>query len=334
MKKVVLSVAAALAVSVAAPALAADMPAKAPKAAPAAAPSPWDIAFGAAVMNDYNFRGISQSDRGPAGFAYFEPRYNITPDVQLYGGIAATSVKLATDPTAEIDLYGGIRPTFGPVQFDIGAIYYWYPRETQFCGNPSGLPTPPFSGPCGGNPAFLNGNTTLSDTDFWEVYGKVLWTVNPIVTLGANLYYSPSWLHTGASGTYASGTAKFTTPENMLPHGLIAYLSGEAGYYWLGTTNLVPGVFVNNAGTGGWDLPDYAYWNVGVGLNWKVFTLDLRYHDTNLTKAECNSLTADPTAAGPIGTVVNNFTTTGLSRWCGAAFIAKLSADLTLGSLK
>ena len=75
MKKVVLSVAAALAVSVAAPALAADMPAKAPKVAPAAAPSPWDIAFGAAIMNDYNFRGISQSALGPAGFAYFEPRY-------------------------------------------------------------------------------------------------------------------------------------------------------------------------------------------------------------------------------------------------------------------
>src|SRR6185436_3461162 len=133
MNKVVLSVAAALAFS-AAPALAADMPAKAPKVAPAAAPSPWDIAFGAAVMNDYNFRGISQSDRGPAAFAYFEPRFNITPDVQLYAGIAGTSVKLATDPSAEIDLYGGIRPTFGPVQFDIGGIYYWYPRETQFCG--------------------------------------------------------------------------------------------------------------------------------------------------------------------------------------------------------
>jgi hypothetical protein len=333
MKKVVLSVAAALAVSVAAPALAAEMPAKAPKVAPAPAPppSPWDIAFGAAVTSDYNFRGISQSDRGPGGFAYFEPRYNITPALQLYGGIAAASVRLATDPTAEVDLYGGIRPTFGPVAFDFGGIYYWYPRETQFCG----LTGPfPFSGPCGGNPGFANGNTTLSDTDFWEVYGKVLWTVNPIVALGANLYYSPSWLHTGASGTYASGTAKFTTPENMLPNGIIAYLSGEAGYYWLGTTNLVPGVFVNNAGTGGWDLPDYAYWNVGIGFNWKVFTLDLRYHDTNLSKAECNSLTADPTAVGPSNSVVNNFTTTGLSSWCGAAFIAKLSADLTLGSLK
>ena len=186
---------------------------------------------------------------------------------------------------------------------------------------------------CGGNPGFLNGNTTLSDTDFWEVYGKVLWTVNPMIALGANVYYSPSWLNTGASGTYASGTAKFTF-ENLIPNNITFYVSGEGGYYWLGTTDFVPGVFVDNPGTGGWNLPDYAYWNVGIGFNWKVFTLDLRYHDTNLSKAECNSLTADPGAAGPINTVVNNFTTTAVSNWCGAAFIAKLSADLTLGSLK
>ena len=330
MKKVVLSVAAAFAVF-AAPAFAADMPAKAPKAAPAAAPSPWDIAFGAAITSDYNFRGISQSALGPAGFAYFEPRFNITPDLQLYGGIAATSVKLATDPAAEIDLYGGIRPTFGPLAFDFGGIYYWYPRERQFCG----LAGPaPFLGPCGGYPAFPNGNTTLADTDFWEVYGKVLWTVNPMIALGANVYYSPSWLNTGASGTYASGTAKFTAPENFLPNGITMYVSGEAGYYWLGTTDFVLGVFVDNAGTGGWNLPDYAYWNVGIGFSWKVFTLDLRYHDTNLTKEECNSLTADPGAIANTGVVVNNFTTFASSKWCGATFIAKLSADLTLGSLK
>ena len=67
---------------------------------------------------------------------------------------------------------------------------------------------------------FPNGNTTLSDTDFWEVYGKVLWTVNPMFALGANVYYSPSWLNTGASGIYASGTAKFTAPENFIPNGI------------------------------------------------------------------------------------------------------------------
>src|SRR6185312_1217156 len=66
MKKVVLSIAAAFAVSAAVPAFAADMPVKAPAAAPAAAPSPWDIAFGAAVMNDYIFRGITQSGHKPS----------------------------------------------------------------------------------------------------------------------------------------------------------------------------------------------------------------------------------------------------------------------------
>jgi hypothetical protein len=323
MNKVVLSVVAAVAVSAAAPAFAADMPAKA-RPVPVAAPSPWDIAFGAALMSDYNFRGISQSDRGPAVTAYFEPRFNINPNLQLYAGIAGSSVKLATDPTAEIDFYGGIRPTFGPLAFDFGAIYYYYPNETEFCGVP---------GVCGGNPGFLNGNTTLANTDFWEVYGKVAWTINPIITLGANLYYSPSWLKTGADGTYASGTAKITAPANMLPADLGLYLSGEVGHYWLGTTDLVPGVFVDNPGTGGWNLPDYAYWNVGIGFTWKVFTLDLRYHDTDLSDAECNSLTADP-GATPAITVINNFTTTALSNWCGASFVAKLSFDLTLSSLK
>ena len=321
MNKVVLSVVAALAVS-AAPAFAADMPVKAKKVV--VAPSPWDIAFGAALMSDYNFRGISQSDRGPSVTAYFEPRYNINSDLQLYAGIAGSSVKLATDPTAEIDLYGGIRPTFGPLAFDFGGIYYWYPRETQFCG---------VVGVCGGSPGFANGNTTLANTDYWEVYGKVAWTLNPVLTLGANIYYSPDWLKSGAPGTYASGTGKVTLPGNMLPADVGAYLSAELGHYWLGTTDAVPGVFIANDGVSGWDLPDYAYWNLGVGFSWKVFTLDLRYHDTNLSKAECNALTADPGAVAG-NTVVNNFTSTASSKWCGATFIAKLSFDLTLANLK
>jgi len=47
------------------------------KALPPAAPEPsmWDIAFGGALMSDYNFRGISQSDRGPSVFAYSELRF-------------------------------------------------------------------------------------------------------------------------------------------------------------------------------------------------------------------------------------------------------------------
>jgi len=82
MKKFVLSVAAAI-LSVT-PVLAADMPVKAPKVVPE--PSPWDWAFGAALMSDYNFRGISQSNKGPSVTAYSETRYNVNSNWQLYAG--------------------------------------------------------------------------------------------------------------------------------------------------------------------------------------------------------------------------------------------------------
>ena len=78
---------------------------------------------------------------------------------------------------------------------------------------------------------------------------------------------------------------------------------------------------------------DYNTWNVGLGFTWKVFTLDLRYYDTDLSKGDCNAFTSDPTATG-IGNVTPINTGGAGSSWCGAAFVAKLSADLTLGSLK
>ena len=318
MKKFVVTAASVLALSSAA--FAADVPVvrKAPPPPPPATPV-FDIAFGGAIASDYNFRGISQSDRGPSVSAYFEPRFNINPNLQLYAGIAGASVKLATDPAAEIDFYAGIRPTLGPVAFDFGWIYYYYPRERAIDGLIIAVPSL---------------NTTIANTDFWEVYGKAAWTVNDVVTVGANLYYSPSWLNSGADGTYASLTGKVTAPSTFLPAGIGFYLSAEFGHYWLGTTDLVPGVFVDLTGTQGWDLPDYNYWNLGVGFTWKAFTLDLRYHDTDLSVGECNALTADPGATLTAPLVINNFATTGASKWCNATFVAKLSFDLTLGSLK
>src|SRR5215475_1123515 len=107
MKKVVLSIAAALAVSSAAPAFAADMPAKAPKVAPAPPPSPWDIAFGGGLMNDYIFRGVTQSNHRPSVTAYFEPRYNINSNWQVYAGISGESISFPNHAAAEIDFYGG-----------------------------------------------------------------------------------------------------------------------------------------------------------------------------------------------------------------------------------
>ncbi|MBI4367144.1 MAG: hypothetical protein HY543_10025 [Deltaproteobacteria bacterium] len=116
-----------------------------------------------------------------------------------------------------------------------------------------------------------------------------------------------------------------------LPNGIGWYVSGELNYYSLGTTKFDAIAF---PAVGGWDLPSYAYWNAGVAFTWKVFTLDLRYHDTDLSKEECNVLTADP-GASLGGTPIPITNLAGAqSKWCGSAFIAKLSFDLTLANLK
>ena len=43
--------------------------------------------------------------------------------------------------------------------------------------------------------------------------------------------------------------------------------------------------------------PSYNTWNIGIGFTYKVFTLDLRYSDTNLSKGDCNAFTSDFTTA-------------------------------------
>src|SRR3954469_23467983 len=143
MKKTLLSVAAMLAVGVGA-ASAADMPVKAyKKAPPVVAFDPWDIAFGSAIMNDYVFRGITQSNHKASVSAYFEPRYNVTKDLQLYVGVAGESISFPNRAAAEIDIYGGIRPTVGMFAFDFGVWGYLYPGGTCFFGaatDPVGRP--------------------------------------------------------------------------------------------------------------------------------------------------------------------------------------------------
>jgi uncharacterized protein (TIGR02001 family) len=304
MKKAILAATIAL---MSTAAFAADvMVTKAPPRAPE--PSPFDVAFGAYIASDYNFRGISQSDRGPSVYAYVEPRYKITPNFEIYAGFAGYSTKLPTTPTGEFDIYAGIRPTIGNLALDIGFLYYWYPRETQQFLDPSGTLILNTLVPGG---SIL----TLGDTDFWEVYGKATYTFNDMWSVGASAFYSPSWLNTGAPGTFASGNVKFTLPASMFPKDWGMFVSAEVGHYWLGTaTNYVPFIAP-------FDLPDYTTWNVGLAITYKVFTLDVRYYDTDLSRAQCFILTSDPRGVP-----------SGQSKWCDATVIGKLSFDITLNN--
>src|SRR3984885_7794312 len=132
MKKIVL-LATALAM-VSGSAFAADLPVKAAKAPPPAPFDPWDLAFGSAIMNDYIFRGVTQSNHNPSAAAYFEPRYNVNKDLQLYIGTSFESISFPNRAAAETDIYGGIRPTFGAAAFDFGFLGLLYSGVTCYYG--------------------------------------------------------------------------------------------------------------------------------------------------------------------------------------------------------
>jgi Bacterial protein of unknown function (Gcw_chp) len=315
-----------------------------PLASPPVSPivSPWDIAFGAAIMSDYNFRGITQSNHKPSVAAYFEPRYNFNDSWQGYLGLSGESISFPNRAAAEIDFYGGIRPTFGKLSLDFGAWYYWYPGGTCFNGsfNPGSECFDNADPRTGGLP--INGNVIKADLSFWEIYGKATYTVNDQFSFGGSVYWSPSVLNSGADGTYLAGTAKYVLPT-VLPGGIGWFISADVGHWFLGTTDSFYCVSAFNTGgfpagcagtfSGGVPYKSYTNWDVGLAFTWKQFTLDLRYFDTDLNKGDCNAFTSAQnarfdgsfTAINPGGFGTN---------WCSATFIAKLSVDLTKDNLK
>jgi uncharacterized protein (TIGR02001 family) len=70
------------------------------------------------------------SDNDPAAQGSIDMTYGI-----FYAGAWATT--LDTDPygftqgPAEVDLYAGIKPVWGPVTFDFGSVLYLYPGESN-----------------------------------------------------------------------------------------------------------------------------------------------------------------------------------------------------------
>lgn len=239
-------------------AMAADLPVytKAPPAAAEPAPI-WDVAFGGLVATDYNFRGVSQSDRGPSGGGYIELQYNSSYG-QWYLGTAGWAIdwEYVGDPTAEINFTGGWRHTWGKASVDIGLIYYYYPGEGF------GI-----------------------DSDFWEVYWKGGYALSDQTNVGLNLFYTPDLLNFGSAGggdvrgLYASVTADHTF---WTQGDWSAAISGEIGHWWIKNTSL----FGSN--------PSYTYWNAGIAWTYKAVTLDLRYHGSDLGGAGCANSFAAP----------------------------------------
>ena len=300
-------------------AIAADMAVKAPGSA--APPSPWDVALTGAFMSDYNFRGITQSAHQPSVQAGIEPRYNFTSTLQAYAGVSAETIDFPNNATNEFDFYAGIRPTFGKLALDFGFWDYYYPGGK--CFN-----TPAFCGTAGATP-LPNGNLVKQNESFYEGYGKATYMVSDNFNFGGSVWGTPSVLNSGATGLYYAGSVMLTAPANWLPGGLGVYVSGDLGWWQIGTTDAFYGIA---AFPGGLPYKSYANWDAGLAFTWKALTLDLRYFQSNLSKGDCNAFTSDQTASGIATTPINPFPLPG-STWCGAAFIAKLSIATTITAI-
>jgi uncharacterized protein (TIGR02001 family) len=245
-------------------AFAADMPVKPYYKAPVASPV-WDIAIGGSIASDYNFRGISQSDRGVSPAAYFEAQYNWSFG-QTYVGLGALGVDFSaafgfTDPSAEVDIYGGWRNTWGKFSLDVGYIYYWYPKE-------------------------------ILNTDWAEAYAKVAYAVTPNLTIGGAVFYTPDLLNfsvfnagNDVAAVYWEANAKWVTPWSY--RGVGSFISGAIGYN-----------DIERAAFHTLD-PSYIYYNAGIAFTYKALTLDLRYHGTDMNATECfNALGAPASGVG------------------------------------
>lgn len=85
------------------------------------------------LTSDYRFRGISQSDRDVA----IQGTANLTHRTGLYVGTFVSTIGRyvvdGADP--EIDLYAGVKKTFGGTSIDGGLLFYYYPGSREFNGN-------------------------------------------------------------------------------------------------------------------------------------------------------------------------------------------------------
>jgi hypothetical protein len=181
----------------------------------------------------------------------------------------------------------------------------------------------------------LGGNEVVANESFWELYGKATYTFSDQWAAGVQEYYSPNVAGTGAYGWFSTGNITYTAPSSWFPanSGIGGYISGDLGYWDLGTS----GIFYATGAAPfftGVKYTSYTTWDAGFGWTYKAFTLDLRYYDTNLTHAECNAFTSASNSSFSASNVTTQNPNGLGSNWCGAAYIAKLSFAANLSGLK
>lgn len=208
-----------------------------------------------AATSDYMFRGVSQNDNDPAISGGLDIGYGL-----FYAGVWASKVDedfVATD--AEIDIYAGIKPTWGKVTFDLAVLGYLYPNQ----------------------------NDEISDgleVNYLELKAGASVAVTDQVTIGAAYYYSPEYTFEAGESHTIEGNFSISLPKFWV---FDPSISGAVGYFE-SEIGSQPGD--RNGpdldGDGDPDLQEsITYWNVGLALTVEAITFDMRYWGSDIESA-------------------------------------------------
>jgi uncharacterized protein (TIGR02001 family) len=175
-------------------------PALADEAAP---PSDITITGSAAVVSQYRFRGLAQSDNKPAVQAALTLSHSSGFYISTWGSSASAGTAPINIGGTEIDVYGGYTKAIGDtgMTVDVGIYGYLYPGATA--GN------------------------------LYEFYGSLAKSYGP-VTAKAGVYFAPAqkvfnfnWTSTARHNTYLYGELGSAIPGTPLSvHSHLGYTTG------------------------------------------------------------------------------------------------------------
>lgn len=210
-----------------------------------------------ALVSDYRFRGVSQSDKDPA----IQGGATLNHASGFYAGFWGSNLAgwgTFGGPNLETDLFIGYKREVAPgATIDVGLTYYMYPGGAD-------------------------------ETDFFEPYVKLSGTVGP-VGLTAGVAYAPKQQALGR--VYRTG-AEFVagTPFDPGDSEDNIYVFGDAAgaipgtpftlKAHLGYSDGNPGLGPN--GTSVAPTGSYLDWALGVDTTWKNFTFGVLYVDTDI----------------------------------------------------
>ena len=142
--------------------------------------------------SDYIFRGLSLNNEDPAFQASVDAEYGI-----WYGGLWGSMVDGVGFEPVELNLYTGVKPVLGPLTFDFGLVYYFYPWASG-----------------------------ASDSDYVELKAAFDWSPVKNLTLTPAFWYVPDQSNSDAVYTI-EGTAAYELPAVGI---FTPTISGNLGY--------------------------------------------------------------------------------------------------------